>query len=109
MDGRTHIPLGAGGSISGLDPFSYSASGEAGDCLFRQHYSRVIHKSPGRSMFNIPTEEGPGSPVMGTCSRRVPEGCTLTGSVQRIAAKFLSRGGGGGGGQGQENGNFTQH
>ncbi len=83
VDRRTHKPLGAGGSISGLNPFSSSASGESDDCSFRQYNSRVIHKSPGWSTFNIPTQEGPGSAVMGTCSRGVPEGCTLTGRGQR--------------------------
>ncbi len=92
VDRRTHKPLGAGGSISGLDTFSSSVSGEAGGCSFRQHNSRVIHKSPGRYTFNIPTQEGSGSPVMGTCSRSVPEGCTLTGRGQ-CSSRPLVKGG----------------
>ncbi len=92
VDRRTHKPLGAGGSISGLDTFSSSVSGEAGGCSFRQHNSRVIHKSPGRCTFNIPTQEGSGSPVMGTCSRSVPEGCTLTGRGQ-CSSRPLVKGG----------------
>ncbi len=92
MDRRTHKPLGAGGSISGLDTFSSSVSGEAGGCSFRQHNSRVIHKSSGRCTFNIPTQEGSGSPVMGTCSRGVPEGCTLTGRGQ-CSSRPLVKGG----------------
>ncbi len=59
VDRSTHKHLGAGGSISGLDPFYSSALGEAGDCSFKQHNSRVIHKSPGRSTFNTPTQAGP--------------------------------------------------
>ncbi len=89
VDRRTHKPLGAGGSISGLDSFSSSASGEAGDCSFRQHNSRVIHKSPGRCTFSIATQESPGSPVMGTCSRGVPEGCTLAGRGQRSSRPLV--------------------
>ncbi len=92
VDRITHKPLGAGGSISGRDTFSSSVSGEAGGCSFRQHNSRVIHKSPGRCTFNIPTQEGSGSPVMGTCSRSVPEGCTLTGRGQ-CSSRPLVKGG----------------
>ncbi len=47
VDRRTHKPLGAGGSISGLDTFSSSVSGEAGGCSFRQHNSRVINHQGG--------------------------------------------------------------
>ncbi len=92
VDRRTHKPLGRGGSISGLDPFSSSVSREAGDCSFRQRNSRVIHKSPGWCKFNIPTQEISGSPVMGTCSRGVPEGCTLTGRGQ-CSSRPLVKGG----------------
>ncbi len=42
--------------------------------------------------FNIPTQEGSGSPVMGTCSRGVPEGCTLTGRGQ-CSSRPLVKGG----------------
>lgn len=92
VDRSTHKPLGTGGSISGLDPFSASASGKTGDCLFRQYNSRVIHKSPGWCTINIPAQEGPGSPVMGTCSRSVPEGCTLAGKGQHSSRPLVKGG-----------------
>ncbi len=92
VDRRTHKPLGRGGSISGLDPFSSSVSGEAGDCSFRQQNSRVIHKSPGWCKFNIPTQEISGSPVMGTCSGVSLRAVHLPGE-DNVAADLLSRGG----------------
>lgn len=92
FDRSTHKPFGAGGSISSLDPFPSSASGEAGGCSFRQHNCRIIHKSPGRSTFNIPTQEGPRSSLMGTCSRGLPEGCTLARRGQHSSRPLVKGG-----------------